>query len=153
VSFIVYSVLWFIAVGGLTVSIFETGLHGFRVAHVLSTKELPEVSYKHHLLWANRTFEFGIVSFLLTRMVTMSAGVGFPTGWVRDFLFVHIAVGVVCVLIYFLARFWLTGVRYPAIHHKIVQVGLVGYLFFVFPTGVFFYIDVFERVLLKTHLI
>jgi|GEM_PF-3520184 len=150
-SFVWSSVAWLIMVDMLTLSIIETATYGFRMTHVFKSKHLPAEDFARHQRWANRVLMFGVASFMLTRVVTSTAHAGFPAGWTLYLLIVHITVGAMCVGIYLLARFWLTGVRYPKIHHRIVRVGVAAFVTFVYPTGLFFYGLILYKVLLREH--
>ena len=152
--FVLSSIAWLTAVCFLAFSVYEAAAHGLRMVHptFFRRTEAGDVLFRHHTGWARGILATGIASFSLTRVVTWSAHVGFPTGWTRDFLMVHIAVGVVCVVIFFLALFWLTGAKHPVAHHRIVLPGFAAFLAFVFPSGIFFFALILLKVLARKHL-
>lgn len=149
--FAISSFAWFCALSFLAFSIFETGEHGLKMVHALHPSEPGDVLFRHHKEWAKRILWGGIASFFLTRAVTYTANVELPGGWMQEFLWVHVAVGVVCVVIFLLALTLLSGVKHPQIHHWIVLPGLGAFFLFVFPSGIWLYYEIFLQVLARAN--
>ena len=146
------SVLWLCVIGAFSACIFETGEYGFKVAGVLKSLEPPRVLLQKHRRWADRVFVTGVANFVLTRVVTITAHVGFPKGWMAVFLWVHIVIGLGCIALYFLARTKLNGILHPRIHDWIVRIGLGGFFVVVIPSGFALYAVIVMKVLARSHI-